>query len=108
MNSYFVLEGRIGEQFTLHEADEDRLLDTLSILELQGDLARSNISDARAAFTRLFPYFFPKQTQPHTFSKLVKRFLPKEDIALAYHQDNLKIGVEGTIALVANSQEDWC
>jgi hypothetical protein len=93
----------------LHEAEEDRLLDTLSILELQGDLARTNISDARAAFTRLFPHFFPKQTQPQIFSELVNRFLPKEDLALAYRQDNLKIGVEGTIALVTNSQQevDW-
>ncbi|KAK1678078.1 hypothetical protein QYE76_038926 [Lolium multiflorum] len=57
------LRGRMGEDFTLHEAEEDRLLDPLSILELQGDLARTNISDARAAFMRLFPHFFPKQTQ---------------------------------------------
>ncbi len=99
----------MGEDFTLHEAEEDRLLDTLSILELHGDLARTNISDARVAFTRLFPHFFPKQTQPQIFSELVQRFLPKEDLALAYRQDNLKIGVEGTIALVANSGQevDW-
>ena len=99
----------MGEGFTLHEAEEDRLLDTLSILELHGDLARTNISDARAAFTRLFPHFFPKQTQPQIFSELVQRFLPKEDLAMAYRQDNLKIGVEGTIALVANSGQevDW-
>jgi hypothetical protein len=66
----------MGEEFKLHEAEEDRLLDTLSILELQGDLARTNISDARTAFTRLFSHFFPKQTQPQIFSELVKRFLP--------------------------------
>ncbi|KAK1618107.1 hypothetical protein QYE76_023624 [Lolium multiflorum] len=69
---------RMGEEFTLHEAEEDRLLDTLSILELQGDLACTNISDARAAFTRLFPHFFPKQTQPQIFSELVKRLLPRK------------------------------
>ncbi|KAK1649499.1 hypothetical protein QYE76_067304 [Lolium multiflorum] len=62
---------RMGEEFTLQEAEEDRLLDTLSILELQGDLACTNISNARAAFTRLFPHFFPKQTQPENFSELV-------------------------------------
>ncbi|KAK1642544.1 hypothetical protein QYE76_060349 [Lolium multiflorum] len=57
------LRGRMGEDFTLHEAEEDRLLDTLTILELQGDLARTNIFDARATFTRLFPHLFHKQTQ---------------------------------------------
>ena len=96
----------MGEGFTLHEAEEDRLLDTLSILELHGDLARTNISDARIAFTRLFPHFFPKQTQPQIFSELVRRFLPQEDLALAYRQENLKVGVEGTIALVADSRQD--
>jgi hypothetical protein len=109
MNSHFVPAGRMGEDFTLHETEEDRLLSTLSILELQGDLARTNISDARAAFTRLFPHFFPKQTQPQIFSELVRHFLPQEDFALAYRQDNLKIGIEGTISLVANSHQeiDW-
>ncbi|KAM0898916.1 hypothetical protein ACQ4PT_021631 [Festuca glaucescens] len=106
-NRWFVR--KMGEGFTLHEAEEDRLLDTLSILELHGDLARTNIFDARVAFTRLFPHFFPKQTQPQIFSELVQRFLHEEDLAMAYRQDNLKIGVEGTIALVANSGQevDW-
>jgi hypothetical protein len=43
---YFVPAGRMGEEFTLHEGVEDLLLDTLSILELQGDLARTHISIA--------------------------------------------------------------
>jgi hypothetical protein len=109
MNSAFAPAGKLGEDFTLHAAEEDRLLDTLSILELHGDLARTNISDARAAFTRLFPHLFPKQMQPQTFSELARRFLPEEDLALAYRQENLKVGVEGTIALVADSHQavDW-
>ncbi|KAK1649243.1 hypothetical protein QYE76_067048 [Lolium multiflorum] len=37
---------KMGEDFTLHEAEEDRLLDTLSILELHGDTARESISNA--------------------------------------------------------------
>jgi uncharacterized protein YpuA (DUF1002 family) len=43
------------------------------------------------------------------FSALVKRFLPQEDLALAYRRENLKNSVEGTIALVANSGQkvDW-
>ncbi|KAK1629503.1 hypothetical protein QYE76_003818 [Lolium multiflorum] len=61
-NEADALKGRMGEEFKLHEAEEDRLLDTLRFLELQGDLARTNISDVRAAFTRLFPHFFPKKT----------------------------------------------
>ncbi|KAK1616813.1 hypothetical protein QYE76_022330 [Lolium multiflorum] len=75
----------------------------------EGDLARTNLDESRAAFTRLFLHFFPKETQPEMFSALVKRFLPQEDLALAYQRENLKIGVEGTIALVANSGQkvDW-
>jgi hypothetical protein len=96
----------MGEEFTLHEGVEDQLLDTLSILELQGDLARTNISNARATFKRLLPHFFPKQTQPKIFSELVQRFLGQDGPALAYRQDKLKIRVEGTIALVADSQQD--
>jgi hypothetical protein len=109
MNLIFAPTGRMGEDFTLHVVEEDRLLDTLSILELHGDLARTNIFDARATFTRLFPHFFPKQTQPKTFSELARRFLPEEDLALAYRQENLKVGVEGTIALVADRHQnvDW-
>ncbi|KAK1680682.1 hypothetical protein QYE76_041530 [Lolium multiflorum] len=105
----FVAAGRNDEGFKLLEAKDDRLLDALSICELQGDLARTNISNSRTAFTRLFPHFSPKQTQPEIFAELVKRFLPTEDLALAYRQENLKIGVEGTIALVANSGQevDW-
>ncbi|KAK1699516.1 hypothetical protein QYE76_016213 [Lolium multiflorum] len=47
--------------------------------------------------------------QPEIFADLVKRFLPNEDLALAYRQENLKIGVKGTIAFVANSGQmvDW-
>jgi hypothetical protein len=105
----FVAAGRNDEGFKLLAPKDDRLLDALSILELQGDLARTNLSNSRTAFTRLFPHFFPKQTEPAIFADLVKRFLPNEDLALAYRRENLKIGVEGTIALVANSgqQVDW-
>jgi hypothetical protein len=109
MNPNFVSAGKIGDDFALQEAEDDRLLDALSILELHGDLACSSIVDARTAFTRLFPYFFPKQTQPTTFSELAKRFLPQEDLGLAFRQESLKVGVEGTIALVAEGQQtvDW-
>jgi hypothetical protein len=81
MDLYFVPAGKMGEEFTLHEGIEDHLLDTLSILELNGDLARTNISNARAAFKRLFPHFFLKETQPKIFlssfnASWIKRILP--------------------------------
>jgi hypothetical protein len=109
INSNYASAGKMGEDFVLQEAEEDRLFDTLSILELHGNLARSSISSARDAFTHFFPYFFPKQQQPETFSELARRFLPEEDLMLAARHESLKIGVEWTIALVTESQQhvDW-
>jgi hypothetical protein len=108
-NPNFVSAEKMGQDFELQEAEEDRLLDALSLLEIHGDLARRCIVDARTAFTRLFPYFFPKQKQPDTFSELAKHFIPEENLGLTFRQENLKVGVEGTIALVAESQQnvDW-
>ena len=99
----------MGQDFELQEPEGNRLRDALSLLEIHGDLARRTIVNARTAFTCLFPYFFPKQKQPETFSDLAKHFIPEEDLALNFRQENLKIGVEGTIALVAESQQnvDW-
>ena len=99
----------MGEQYTLNQDSDDSLLDALEILELNCDLARTNISSARAVLKRMFPHFFPKDTQPEIFSQLTQHFMAKEDPALAYRQASLKIGVEGTIALVAASGQkvDW-
>lgn len=60
----------MGEQYTLNQESDDRLNDALEILELNCDLARTNISSARAALKRIFPHFFPKDTQPEIFSQL--------------------------------------
>ncbi|KAM0880162.1 hypothetical protein ACQ4PT_033787 [Festuca glaucescens] len=100
---------KMGQDFELEEPEGNRLRDALSILEIHGDLARRTITDAKTAFSRLFPYFFPKRNQPNTFADLTKCFIPEEDLGLALRQENLKIGVEGTIALVAESQQtiDW-
>ncbi|KAK1668205.1 hypothetical protein QYE76_056364 [Lolium multiflorum] len=100
---------KMVQDFELERPEGDRLLDTLSLLEIHGDLARRSIADARTAFTRLFPYFFPKKSAPEPFSELAKCYVPEEDLGLAFRQENLKIGVEGTIALVAESQQsvDW-
>jgi hypothetical protein len=94
------------QDFELARPEGDRLLDALSLLEIHGDLARRSIADARAAFTRMFPYFFPKKSAPEPFADLAKHFNPEEDLGLAFRQENLKIGVEGTIALVAESQQN--
>jgi hypothetical protein len=60
----------MGEQYTLNQESDDRLIDALDILELNCDLARTCISSARAALKRVFPHFFPKDTQPEIFSQL--------------------------------------
>jgi hypothetical protein len=73
----------MSQEFELEKPDDDRLLDALSLLEIYGDEVRRSISDAKAAFSRLFPYFFPKTEQPNTFAALTKHFLPKEDLGLA-------------------------
>src|SRR6266567_2016684 len=97
--------GKTGEEYVLDKPEGDHLLDALSLVETYGDQVRRSISVAKAAFSRLFPYFFPKKDQPSTFTELTKCFIPKEDLGLILRQENLKIGVEVTIALVAESQQ---
>ncbi|KAK1668448.1 hypothetical protein QYE76_056607 [Lolium multiflorum] len=94
---------KTSQEYELEKPVDDRLLDALSLLEIYGDEVRQSISDARTAFSRLFPYFFPNTDEPSTFAALTKCFIPKEDLGLALRQENLKISVEGTIALVAES-----
>jgi hypothetical protein len=59
--------------------------------------------------SRLYPYFFPKKKEPATFLALAKCFNPPEDLGLKLRQENMKVAVESTIALVADSQQnvDW-
>ncbi|KAK1617328.1 hypothetical protein QYE76_022845 [Lolium multiflorum] len=100
---------KMNQDFELQKPEDDRLIDALSLLEIHGHLVRRSNFDAQTAFLRLFPYFFPKTKQPDTFAALAKSFIPQEDLGLALRQENLKIGMEGTIALVAESQQsvDW-
>jgi hypothetical protein len=51
----------MGQDFELQEPKGDRLLDALS-LKIYGDLACRSIVDVQTAFTRIFPYFFPKKS----------------------------------------------
>ena len=89
--------------------EDDRLLDALSLLEIHGDEVRQSIADARSGLSRLFPYFFANKKEPDTFAALAQHFIPEEDLGLGLRQEGLKIGVEGTISLVAESQQvvDW-
>ncbi|KAK1686763.1 hypothetical protein QYE76_047611 [Lolium multiflorum] len=61
------------------------------------------------SLSKLFPYFFPKKEEPNTFVALAKSFNVPKDLGLKLRQEGLKIGVEGTIALIADSQQniDW-
>ncbi|KAK1693470.1 hypothetical protein QYE76_010167 [Lolium multiflorum] len=85
------------------------LLDAFSFLEFHGSEAREGIDHAKAGLSRLFPYFFPKKEEPATFLNLAKCFDPPEDLGLKVRHENMKVAVENTVALVADSQQtiDW-
>ncbi|KAK1572748.1 hypothetical protein QYE76_000114 [Lolium multiflorum] len=62
-----------------------------------------------AGLSALFPYFFPKKEEPATFLNLAKMFNTPEDLGLKMRQENMKVAVENTVALVADSRQtiDW-
>ncbi|KAK1613207.1 hypothetical protein QYE76_036880 [Lolium multiflorum] len=97
---------RTQQDYDLENPEGDRLLDALSLLEIHGDEARQGLTDARIVLSRLFPFYFVKKEEPETFTALANCFKSKEDLGPSLRQEGLKIGVEGTIALVANSQQD--
>ncbi|KAK1663519.1 hypothetical protein QYE76_051678 [Lolium multiflorum] len=99
---------RTAQEFQLEEPANDPLLDALSFLEVHGSEAREGIDQAKAGLSRLFPYF-PKKEEPATFLNLAKCFNPPEDLGLKMRQENMKVAVESTVALVADSQQtiDW-
>ncbi|KAK1683156.1 hypothetical protein QYE76_044004 [Lolium multiflorum] len=100
---------RTAQEFQLEEPVNDPLLDALSFLEVHGSEAREGIDQAKAGLSRLFPYFFPKKEEPATFLNLAKSFNSSEDLGLKMRQENMKVAVESTVALVADSQQtiDW-
>ncbi|KAK1642066.1 hypothetical protein QYE76_059871 [Lolium multiflorum] len=99
---------RTAQEFQLDEPANDSLLDALSLLEVHGS-GHGGIDQAKAGLSRLFPYFFPKKEEPATFLDLAKCFNPSEDLGLRVRHENMKIAVENTVALVADSQQsiDW-
>ncbi|KAK1647729.1 hypothetical protein QYE76_065534 [Lolium multiflorum] len=100
---------KTSQEFELEDPDNDPLLDAVSFLEFHGTEAREGIDEARAGLSRLFPYFFPKKEEPATFLGLAKCFNPPEDLGLKMRHENMKVAVESTVALVADSQQtiDW-
>ncbi|KAK1685154.1 hypothetical protein QYE76_046002 [Lolium multiflorum] len=100
---------KTSQEFELEDPDNDPLLDAVSFLEFHGTEARDGIDEARTGLSRLFPYFFPKKEEPATFLALAKCFNPPEDLGLKLRHENMKVAVESTVALVADSQQtiDW-
>ncbi|KAK1620965.1 hypothetical protein QYE76_026482 [Lolium multiflorum] len=100
---------KTNQEFELEDPDDDPLLDALSFLEFHGTEVREGMDHADAGFSKLFPYFFPRKEEPKTFLALAKEFDSSEDLGLKMRQENMKVAVESTIALVADSQQtvDW-
>ncbi|KAK1605510.1 hypothetical protein QYE76_029183 [Lolium multiflorum] len=100
---------KTSQEFELEDPNNDPLLDAVSFLEFHGTEAREGIDEARTGLSRLFPYFFPKKEEPATFLTLAKCFNPPEDLGLKMRHENMKVAVESTVALVADSQQtiDW-
>ncbi|KAK1696774.1 hypothetical protein QYE76_013471 [Lolium multiflorum] len=100
---------RTHQEYEVEGPEGDELLDALTLVEIHGDEARDGLENAEASLLKLFPYFFPKKEAPSTFVELAKTFNGPEDLGLKLRQEGLKIGVEGTVALIADSQQnvDW-
>ncbi|KAK1648830.1 hypothetical protein QYE76_066635 [Lolium multiflorum] len=100
---------RTHQEYELQNPEDDELLDALSLLEIHSTEARNGLAEAEAGLSRLFPYFFKKKEEPAVFIDLAKCFTSNEDLGLQLRQEGLKVGVEGTMALIADSQQhvDW-
>ncbi|KAK1630916.1 hypothetical protein QYE76_005231 [Lolium multiflorum] len=98
-----------NQDFDLENPSNDPLLDALSSLEFHGREIREGVANASAGLSALFPYFFPKKEEPSTFLALAKIFNSSEDLGLKMRHENMKVAVENTVALVADSQQslDW-
>ncbi|KAK1648062.1 hypothetical protein QYE76_065867 [Lolium multiflorum] len=77
----------IGEMYTKNqEQEEDELLDSLRLLEMNYLLARDCLKEGRVAFERLFPHFFLKDPMLDKFEPLAKCFTGKDGPILARRQ----------------------
>ncbi|KAK1628177.1 hypothetical protein QYE76_002492 [Lolium multiflorum] len=102
-------ETSLSEHITAQSAREEAILKRLRSQNRRFVKARDGIDEARTGLSRLFPYFFPKKEEPATFLALAKCFNPPEDLGLKMRHENMKVAVESTVALVADSQQtiDW-
>lgn len=98
---------KLGSGYTDNiEHDEDPLLDAMSVLELNADLACHSLATAREALTRMCKHFFPKPLKiPSALEGLGNLFLTKEEPALIYRWNATRTGIEATIALVNHSRQ---
>ncbi|KAK1651692.1 hypothetical protein QYE76_069497 [Lolium multiflorum] len=98
-----------NQDFDLENPSNDPLLDALSSLEFHGREIREGVANANAGLSALFPYFFPKKEEPSTFLALAQIFNSPEDLGLKMRHENMKVAIENTVALVADSQQtiDW-
>ncbi|KAK1661521.1 hypothetical protein QYE76_049680 [Lolium multiflorum] len=97
---------KTSQEFELEDPDNDPLLTPFRSLNFMGR-KREGIDEAKAGLSRLFPYFFPKKEEPATFLGLAKCFNPPEDLGLKMRHENMKVAVESTVALVADSRRDY-
>ncbi|KAK1611346.1 hypothetical protein QYE76_035019 [Lolium multiflorum] len=102
-------ETTLSEHIAAQAAREEAVLKRIRTQNRRFVKAREGIDQTKAGLSRLFPYFFPKKEEPATFLNLAKCFNPPEDLGLKMRQENMKVAVENTVALVADSQQtiDW-
>ncbi|KAK1682537.1 hypothetical protein QYE76_043385 [Lolium multiflorum] len=102
-------ETSLSEHITAQSAREEAITKRIRTQNRRFVKAREGIDEARTGLSRLFPYFFPKKEEPATFLTLAKCFNPPEDLGLKMRHENMKVAVESTVALVADSQQtiDW-
>ncbi|KAK1679034.1 hypothetical protein QYE76_039882 [Lolium multiflorum] len=101
-------ETSLSEHITAQSAREEAITKRIRT-QNRRFVTREGIDEARTGLSRLFPYFFPKKEEPATFLTLAKCFNPPEDLGLKMRHENMKVAVESTVALVADSQQtiDW-
>ncbi|KAK1698926.1 hypothetical protein QYE76_015623 [Lolium multiflorum] len=102
-------KGQTNQEFDLENPDNEEVSLAHLVREVDVQPSHPGVVNADAGLSKLFPYFFPKKEEPKTFLALAQSFNPSEDLGLKMRQENMKIAVESTVALVADSQQtvDW-
>ncbi|KAK1662924.1 hypothetical protein QYE76_051083 [Lolium multiflorum] len=102
-------ETQTNQGFDLENPVNDPLLDTLSYLELHGSEIREGVANANAGIVALCSPTSSRRKRALDFPYLAKSFNSSEDLGLKMRQENMKVAVESTVALVADSQQtvDW-